>query len=1118
MANLFSNRVNNTDPVAIGLRVSASVQGAPVPIGCGQTRWAPVLVDYAGFTATPTKSPGSKGGLAGAMGKGNTGQYTYTAWGLMLLGEGLVGPILTLYNGSFINFLVSPSAQILTDLANIGIGPTDIFFGNPQGVILHEGTYTDTPDASWQAQFGARALAYRGWGYIIFPNLDLGSSPTWPAYTIEAPWQINSDIPALGPDANPSDWFNALLTNQDWGIQGFPAAAIGDFATAKNYWRATGLLISTAMTAATAANSHMASMMDALNADFRWSGSKLDIVPRGDVAVTGNGYAYTPNTTPVYTLGIADFLPNQGTLGNSAGIGKSFVAFSRGDPADIPNNLRAKYLDRSNLYNPVTIYEANEADINASGRLRLSDLKDNTFFCLASAAGLSISLQLQRLLAGLNLYQVTVGRQFVLLDALDLVTLTYPPLQLTNQLCRINEIQENADSTLTLTMEAVPLTASAPVYARQASLGAARNANAPPGSVNTPYFFEPPDALGDGLALLIGLSGSNAGNYGGCQVQISSDGTNYELLGPAPGATRMGVLTAPLASVTAAVAGNTVDSTNTLAVDLTESLGELVSVSPTSFAALSTICVVDNEIIIFQTATLTAANKYSLTTLIRGAYGSTIASHAAGAQFMRLDGTPFQWDFPSSYVGQTVYFKFLAYNSFGVAQQNLADVGAYPYVVKGIALSGPLPSVGDITSQFTNGFQYVYWDEVVDFRPVVYEIRQGSSWMGGLLVRTQAHPPFIAPGNGTYWIAARSTPVTGLTVYSLTPESYTIAGNLLTANIVETFDEQAAGWPGTLQPGLGISGVGTQAALRLGSAANILATNPILTNGVSTSINFAAGVIGFSGGVPAGVQVGWTVADVTHPTALAAGTTVSAVTATTVTLSSPITAPGVSGDTFRFSIPDIFDIGGVVTNTPFYYTSGNPVDIGYVAQAQLNASTVFAGVPVGSNVLALGNVLTVQDILGSVSTQFISGWVEINIAQANGIYAGWQKFVPGQFSGQFFQFRVALETSDPNSIPFCTAFNWTAQVPARIDHYQNQSVPAAGLTIVFQPDGAAGPGAFNGGPAANNLPYVNVAYQGASGEYYQVTALSLSQMTITFFDSTNTAILQSGVNIDVEGF
>ena len=52
--------------------------------------------------------------------------------------------------------------------------------------------------------------------------------------------------------------------------------------------------------------------------------------------------------------------------------------------------------------------------------------------------------------------------------------------------------------------------------------------------------------------------------------------------------------------------------------------------------ALNTLCYVDGEYISYETATLTAANKYDLTYLRRGAYNSVIGAHALNAPFARL--------------------------------------------------------------------------------------------------------------------------------------------------------------------------------------------------------------------------------------------------------------------------------------------------------------------------------------------------------------------------------------------------------------------------------------------------------------------------------------------------
>jgi hypothetical protein len=107
-------------------------------------------------------------------------------------------------------------------------------------------------------------------------------------------------------------------------------------------------------------------------------------------------------------------------------------------------------------------------------------------------------------------------------------------------------------------------------------------------------------------------------------------------------------------------------------------------VSATGAAILVTLCYVGDELIAYQTATLTAASKYDLTTLYRGAYGSAIIDHPAGTPFARLDGSIGRFSYPNSLVGQTIYLKFPSINIVGGGLQNLSSVPAYPYTVKGI--------------------------------------------------------------------------------------------------------------------------------------------------------------------------------------------------------------------------------------------------------------------------------------------------------------------------------------------------------------------------------------------------------------------------------------------------
>jgi hypothetical protein len=91
----------------------------------------------------------------------------------------------------------------------------------------------------------------------------------------------------------------------------------------------------------------------------------------------------------------------------------------------------------------------------------------------------------------------------------------------------------------------------------------------------------------------------------------------------------------------------------------------------------STLCLIGTEIVGYQTATLTSANHYGLTNLRRGLYGTTIASHASGQTFARLDEALFKYDYGSLALGTTIYVKLPSFNIFGRAIEDISTVTAY---------------------------------------------------------------------------------------------------------------------------------------------------------------------------------------------------------------------------------------------------------------------------------------------------------------------------------------------------------------------------------------------------------------------------------------------------------
>ena len=227
---------------------------------------------------------------------------------------------------------------------------------------------------------------------------------------------------------------------------------------------------------------------------------------------------------------------------------------------------------------------------------------------------------------------------------------------------------------------------TAALHPKQATAGPALDPLAAPGNTNPPILFEPPPALSGG-DLEVWIVASGGPNWGGCQVWVSTDGNTYAYAGTIYRGGRQGVLTAALASHADP------DTTDTLAVDLSQSQGQLLSGTMADADGFVCLCYTDGELVSFETATLTAPCKYNLSYLRRGVYGTPIGAHSAGATFARLgpnDPSLFKYVYPQSFVGHTIQVKLPAFNIFGQAMQSLAGLTPTSYTLTGDgAVEGP---------------------------------------------------------------------------------------------------------------------------------------------------------------------------------------------------------------------------------------------------------------------------------------------------------------------------------------------------------------------------------------------------------------------------------------------
>ena len=249
-------------------------------------------------------------------------------------------------------------------------------------------------------------------------------------------------------------------------------------------------------------------------------------------------------------------------------------------------------------------------------------------------------------------------------------------------------------------------------------------------------------------------------------------------------------------------------------------------------------------------------------------------------------------------------------------------------------------------------------------------------------------------------------------------------------------------------------------------------------------------------------------------------------------------------DTNVLTTSDVLDYGGGLSGS--YFPDDNAyVDIGYVANASVVIAYQPTGVPVGQNMLAIGDFLDTADILGAASTQFIDIYPEIwtgtvaggdlyslgDLYQYADLYVvggvNWnpvQKFAPGTYQARYLYFDFRLFTVDPQTIAYNLAAKIIATLPARIDQYPLTTSSSADTTVIWGQTGVvssapligtASP--FNGGGGPSNLPALNWGITDAqAGDDLIVTALSLTAISFKILNGGSRVV--RSLTLTAEGY
>ena len=1157
MSGLFGKKSQptaaQTPTAASGLNIQSSVFGKAVPIIYGTTRIAGNLLLYGNFVATPVfsspQSAGGGGGKGGIFGGGGGTQsgvqqtgFTYTAAIAFALCEGPIHGIGTVWKDKDMFALGSLFDSLFT-----GTYPQ-----SPWGTTV---SWTVTDQNNITTSGTSTPIGYNGLAYVAATTYQLGDSAQMPNITYEVQgicYGANSS-----PDADPWLVINDVLTNVAYGLR-FPSALINPTTTYQNYCYATGFFISPSYTDQRSVSDIISEIMIATNSEAVWSSGLLNFIPYGDQTITANGHTYTAPGAPLFDLTDDDFIRSpQAVAGDTIGP----ISMSRKRPSDKINSVKLEYLDRSNSYNPAVCYANDQALIDSYG-LRTNGSKELHLFCNATAANLSANLQLRREHIS-NVYKFDLDMRYILLDPMDIVTVTAAKLGLNRQWVRITEITENDDGTLSfIAEEYLAGSGAAPAYAFAQGVSYSQNRNTAPGAINNPVFIEPPFSLANALEVWVAASAPTSANWGGADIYLSTDGVNFKNVGRVTGSSRAGVLTSTLNSVTQSLVGQTIDVTNTLAINLTQSNGALDNATNDQATSLASLCYVDGEFLSYGSAVLTSPYNYNLTYLVRGAYESTISSHAIGSNFVRLDTGIFKFGIASDRVGTTVYIKFLSFNPYGGGQLTLASAPTYTYTVLGTALSFPLDDITNLAFGYIGNIASIDWSEIEDFRPVLYEIRKGDSWETGQFILRQAHPPFKTFGGGTYWISGYSQPLPGLVVYSENPQSVVVNTSSVTANITATRTENPT-WSGTITGDIAKVGTVLQTTGITGGTYTIPTGDRIF---ITYSFACAVLIDWFSTATPlndsvfayeaTGAQLtsGSTVITglklFSGNAILNGGTTVTGVTnSSNMGPGQPVDGVGIVAGTEILSVPSsgkiILTVAATTGSTVAPSTAAITVYPALVVGMYVESTSTSSVLPGGAKIVSLSSFsainLTTTALVSStakqlnISIDFINDidlfganaainadtFPEIRIStDAGGTWSPWQRYVQGYYLGNGFDARISMQSVDINSIGILESFTFSVDVPDRWDHYNSFVISSLGSTITFRPDGGT-TAAFNGGPQGSSVsqPSLVGAILGSTVAGQQITfsAISLSGCVTQIF--TSSGVAQPGTaNIIAKGY
>jgi len=452
-----------------GIQVQTSSLGLQIPVGWGTFRCRCNLVDYLDFKSVAQKAASGKGGAT------VTG-YSYSATIVLAICEGPIDFITQVWVDAK-NYAYNSVGSTVANTANASAA-------SQVGLTLAHGAIGQSVWSYLTSAHPGHAIGYSGLAIVYAENYALDSGASTPDHSFEVVRQAGFTVSGYsGPDIDPSLMIADFFQNTRTGVPSWPVSGLLDPVTLttaadsyQKYCIASGLLLSPVIDEERSASDALTEYLLATNSTCVWSEGLLKFIPYGDTTVTANGVTYTPDLTPVYSLGDDDYIVKAD--------GDDPITVDIQDQSDAYNVVQLEYLDRTNQYNMAIALASDAANVAQYGARR-QDPTTVHCVCTPAVAASAAQLYLQRTLYIRGQYKFKLGWMFALLEPGDLLELTDSGLGLAAYMVRIIQIDEDdKDATLDVTCEDLLVGVSnTPLYTMQAGQGTQVNKSVDPGGV-----------------------------------------------------------------------------------------------------------------------------------------------------------------------------------------------------------------------------------------------------------------------------------------------------------------------------------------------------------------------------------------------------------------------------------------------------------------------------------------------------------------------------------------------------------------------------------------------------------------------------------------------------------